>query len=241
MITHEFRTIAYRTIEPSQQGYSPMSSAIWLLSYRLANATRDEYMQWFHEVHVAEKLARPGYSWAAHYQMLDCEPSKSSDPYYIAMFGGLTPRVFLDPSPAQLKLRQSGLTKDMMGCRVDARSTVYCEEWASRGAELGAVPGQAVAAPFIQVEFFHACGHDEDLSSWCAQQHMPHFAASDGCAASRKMIASAGAPRHAVLHEFASEAGARCIAAAEPDSEWRRRVDAQVKRPLGAARLGQRL
>ena len=218
-----------------------MSSAIWLLSYRLAKATRDDYLQWFHQVHVAEKLARPGYTWAAHYRMLDTDAASSSDPYYIAMFGGLTPRVFLDPSPAQLKLRQGGLTKDMMGCRIDARSTVYCEEWASRGAALGALPGQRVAAPFIRVEFFDACGHDEDLASWCAQEHMAHFAGSDGCVASRKMLASAGTPRHGVLHEFVSVAAARASAAAEPESEWRSRVDAQVQRPLGAAMLGQRL
>jgi hypothetical protein len=233
--------LAYRTIKALHRRRSAMSTAIWLLSYRLAEAARDDYLQWFHEVHVADKLARPGYTWAAHYAMLDSKATKSADPVYIAMFGAQTPRVFLDPSPAQLKLRQSGLTREMMECRIDGRSSVFCEEWSSRGTALGLSCGQAVVAPTIQLEFFDACGHDEDLASWCAQEHMPHFAGSEGCMASRKMIASAGAVRHAVLHEFASTAAAQTIAGAEALSEWHARVHAQVQQPLGTALLGQRL
>ena len=47
-----------------------MSTAVWLLSYGLTAQSRDDYLGWFHDVHVPEKLARPGYTWAAHYQII---------------------------------------------------------------------------------------------------------------------------------------------------------------------------
>jgi len=44
-----------------------MSTAIWLLDYSVAGDSLDSYLDWFHGVHVPEKLARPGYTWAALY------------------------------------------------------------------------------------------------------------------------------------------------------------------------------
>ena len=38
-----------------------MSNAIWTLIYDIAEENRDEYLAWFHEVHILEKLARDGY------------------------------------------------------------------------------------------------------------------------------------------------------------------------------------
>ena len=45
-----------------------MTAGIWLLFYDIAVADRDHYVDWFHRRHISEKLARPGYCWAAHFE-----------------------------------------------------------------------------------------------------------------------------------------------------------------------------
>ena len=39
-----------------------MDRAVWAIIYDLPEEGRDEYMEWFHGVHIPEKLARPGYT-----------------------------------------------------------------------------------------------------------------------------------------------------------------------------------
>ena len=46
-----------------------MDRAVWAVIYDLPEEGRDEYMAWYHGVHIPEKLARPGYAWAAHYEV----------------------------------------------------------------------------------------------------------------------------------------------------------------------------
>jgi len=41
---------------------------IWLIKYGLQQEAQEEYLDWFHDIHIAEKLARPGYTWASHYR-----------------------------------------------------------------------------------------------------------------------------------------------------------------------------
>ena len=82
-----------------------MSDAIWIIMYDLKHDRETEYLEWFDEVHIPEKLARPGYTWASHYQVLPDggeTVSGGRDRGYIAMFGGEATSVFYNPSPAQL-------------------------------------------------------------------------------------------------------------------------------------------
>ena len=44
-----------------------MAASVWQLNYDIAAADRDHYLSWFHDTHIPEKLARPGYRWAAYY------------------------------------------------------------------------------------------------------------------------------------------------------------------------------
>ena len=105
-----------------------MTAGIWLLSYDIAAADRDHYVDWFHRCHIPEKLARPGYRWAAHFEAPPT--SRNSGLYrYIGMFGGDSTRVFLDPSPAQLKLTQSNDTRAMMALRQNPSSAILAHEW----------------------------------------------------------------------------------------------------------------
>lgn len=48
-----------------------MAASVWLLNYDIAAADRDHYLSWFHDEHIPEKLAPPGYRWAAHYDGSD--------------------------------------------------------------------------------------------------------------------------------------------------------------------------
>ena len=47
--------------------------------------------------------------------------------------------------------------------------------------------------------------------------------------------------RNCVLHEFGNAAVADSIAASEPASEWRTRIEGSVARPLGSAVVAERL
>ena len=96
--------------------------------YDIAAVDRDHYVDWFHRYHIPEKLARLGYRWAAYFEAPS--PSANSDLYgYIGIFGGDSTRVFLDPSPAQLKLTQSDETRAMMALRQNPSSAILAHEW----------------------------------------------------------------------------------------------------------------
>ena len=60
-----------------------MDRGIWAIWYDLPAEHQAEYLEWFHHVHIPDKLARPGYVWAAHYELED-------DKGYLALFGGAT-------------------------------------------------------------------------------------------------------------------------------------------------------
>ena len=79
------------------------TTGIWLSLYDIAAADRDHYVDWFHRFHIPEKRVRRGYRWSAHFEA--APTSGNSDLYqYIGLFGEDSNRVFLDQSPAQLKL-----------------------------------------------------------------------------------------------------------------------------------------
>ena len=74
-----------------------MTAGIWLLFYDIAGLIVITMSIGFIAI-IFPKSARPGYRWAAHFEV--APPSGSGDLYrYIGMFGGDLTRVFLDPSP----------------------------------------------------------------------------------------------------------------------------------------------
>lgn len=169
-----------------------MSQAIWTLSYAISDDDGDRYLDWFHGQHIPEKLARPGYDWASHYE--HPVPGITGQRGYVAFFGGQASRVFFDPSPAQLRDRQDALTREMMGCRIAGRWVVYCEEWS-------AVEGE-VQAPAMSIHCIDAAGRDEALQAWCVQQFAPALSGTPGVRGVRKWLAASNAPRHALVTEF---------------------------------------
>jgi hypothetical protein len=178
-----------------------MAPSVWLLNYDIAAADRDHYLSWFHDEHIPEKLARPGYRWAAHYEASAIHDA--SGPYrYIGMFGGDSTKVFLDPSPAQLKLTQTENTRAMMRLRQNPSAAILAHEWSSFATD-NILDGQ-INAPFIDLLSIEAPQHDERIGSIAAQHLVTDFVAQVGAIACHKFTNVMGAPRHMMLFEMAS-------------------------------------
>ena len=145
-------------------------------------ADRDHYVDWFHRCHVPEKLARPGYRLAAHFEAPPL--SGNSDLYrFIAIFGGDSTRILLDPSPVQLKLTRSIDTCTMMALRQNLPSAFLTHKWSwpapgdTSAHFVTGAPDAAINAPHIQILTVKAGAHDESVGGLCAQKLAPKFAA----------------------------------------------------------------
>ena len=140
---------------------------------------------------------------------------------YIGMFGGDSTKVFLDPSPAQLKLTQTENTRAMMGLRQNPSAAILAHEWSIFARNTipetqidGQINGQ-IDGPYIDLLSIEAPQHDERIGSIAAQHLAPDFVAQDGAIACHKFTNVMGAPRHMMLFEMAS-GGCRSSAAEVP-------------------------
>lgn len=185
-----------------------VSHAIWGIIYDLPEQGRDDYLAWFHDVHMGEKLARPGYVWAAHYEVVDTQGIHISSlgtthegdrgHGYIALFGGADTQVFLDPSPAQIKPRQTPLTREMMEKRIGQRSFIAAEEWSAQGDQNEHRRGH----PLIHLDCCDAPGGDEALGAWCVQVLKPAIHQQLTFRRISKFLAATGPMKHVILAEF---------------------------------------
>lgn len=232
-----------------------MDRAIWAIFYDLPDEGREEYLDWFHGVHIPEKLSRPGYLWAAHYEVVhpgaafekvldrlghSDDPAQASGAGYIALFGGESTRTFYDPSPSQLKESQSEETRGMTGRRVQPLGLIFCEEWRADGPDV-ASRESGTLAPAIQMGRYDAQGNDEDLEAWYAQERMVGVECTKGCVGARKLLASAGSPRHSVLYEFVSLKAREDNYVALEETEWTHRVHGYLLHPPGSPLVGSRI
>lgn len=229
------------------RGRPSVSRAIWTIIYDLAEEGRDTYLAWFHDVHIPEKLARPGYRWAAHYQVVTRagKPTTSlggraqgSGPLgYIAMFGGTDTSTFLHPSPAQIKPRQTVETRAMMGLRIGQRSFIATEEWCT---EATGNQGRH-AHPLIELTCCDVARDDESFGAWCVQELMPALMQSADVCAVSKMLATSGPMKHAVLAEFAAPTTPFYAQDRLPRTEWAARVNADQRHIPGSPFLARRI
>jgi hypothetical protein len=221
-----------------------MSNAIWIIVYDLKNARKEEYLRWFHDVHIPEKLARPGYTWAAHYQVLrdgDEMPSDNGHIGCIALFGGQSTSVFYNPSPAQIKPTQSEETRDMMTCRMNSQSLILSEEWASQGQAIGDDINPAIRADIISLALCNAAGNDEDFGAWLVQDYLKSAGQVPGSIRVRKFLASTGGAKHAIIHERENVSTSPMAFARGENGEWSARVETYVAYPLGQPKTATRL
>ena len=49
-------------------------SGLWLIAYDLIPEKEADYLDWFHGIHIPEKLARPGYTWPCLARPLQVNP-----------------------------------------------------------------------------------------------------------------------------------------------------------------------
>ncbi len=198
-----------------------MDRGIWALWYEVADADKAAYLAWFHGVHIPEKLSRPGYLWAAHYELghggsrfkkvVDGlqhanEAGLGRGGGYLALFGGLTAHTFLNPSPAQLVPLQSPETKRMIGLRQQVYSCIFAEETRVDGPDVAKRGPGITPGPFVQMGNFNVASLaiEAEVGAWYAQHRLPFMAAMPGCIGARKLLATAGWGKHSILYEFVS-------------------------------------
>ena len=128
------------------------------------------------------------------------------DGSYIALFGGETAHTFLAPSPAQLAARQSAETKSFMRMRLQSSACILAEEAGVDGPDIARRGARRTPGPVIQLGNYNAANPavEDDLGAWYAQERLPMLSKLPGCIGARKMLASVGAYKHAILHEFVS-------------------------------------
>ena len=175
-----------------------MDRGIWAIWYDVDNADRRDYLRWFHDVHIPEKLGRPGYRWAAHYAL--------HGGGHVALFGAESAYSFLAPSPAQLKERQNEETRRHMAMRRNGAWCILTEETRVDGPDAMLRRSDGTPGPVIQLGHYDAASAEveDDLGAWSAQERLPLLSKLPGCVGARKMLATIGVYKHAILHEFAS-------------------------------------
>ena len=227
-----------------------MDRGIWAIWYEISIEHNTEYLDWFHHVHTPEKLSRPGYAWAAHYELAYVGKGQGggAGKGYLALFGGATAHTFFNPSPGQLLQRQGAETKRMMGMRLQPSACILAEETRVDGPDVAHRGPGMTTGPVIQMGNYNAANPaaEDDLGAWYAQERLPLLAALPGCIGARKMLAAAGAYKHAILHEFVSlELRERHFAPHEAQahdpSTWMGRVRPQLTHAPRSPAVGQRI
>lgn len=218
-----------------------MDRGTWAIWYGIEDKDSSAYMSWFHEVHIPEKLSRPGYLWAAHYA-LDGENG------YLALFGGATAHTFLSPSPAQLAQRQSAETKHFMSMRRQSSTSILAEEIRVDGPETSQRAEDGTTGPVIEFASYDAEGPaaEADVGAWYAQEHLPLLSKLPGCIGARKLLSTVGAQKHAFLQEFVSQESRRRYcdshdAQVRDPSTWTARIQTQLSHAPRSPAIGTRI
>jgi hypothetical protein len=236
---------------------------IWAIWHDLAAEHRSEYLDWFHRVHIPEKLSRPGYLWAAHYELghggtrfkkvVDSlrhttAPALGRGGGYLALFGGVDAHTFLNPSPAQLAKRQSAETRSMIGLRREVYACIFAEETRVDGPDVAKRGPGMTPGPVVQMGNFNVVNSDseDDVGAWYAQYRLPFMAAMPGCIGARKLLASVGWGKHSILYEYVSlEAREQYFIPHEEEAHdarsWTAHIITQLRHAPCSPAVGRRL
>ncbi len=228
-----------------------MENAIWTIMYDFPKDGLDDYLSWFHEIHIPEALSRKGYLWAAHYQIVPHEgriilrrsdgPALPVDTGYAILYGGESTRTFFDPSPTQLKERYDTETREMIARRIRPVTYIHAVEWRTEGLESDRRDPKGMPGPFIQMGCFDASGQDEELGTWYAQERMVLWSRLPGSVGGRKLLATVGPQRHGVLYDFTSMELHKKHFPPLNRTEWSSRVHSHLLHPQGSSFWGRRI
>ncbi len=221
-----------------------MDNGIWAVWYDIDASHKAEYLEWFHIVHIPEKLTRPGYCWAAHYELGHGGRGKG----YVALFGGETTQTSLYPSPGQLAKNQSAETREHLAMRRPLGACILAEEARVDGPDAGKRAPGLTSAPVMQIGNYNAPtpAVEDDLGGWYAQERFPLLAKLPGSVGARKMLATVGVYKHAIIHEFTSlELREQHFAAHEAERDdpntWMARVVPQLEHAPYSPAVGIRI
>ncbi len=239
-----------------------MDSGIWITWYNLPDKGRDSYLEWLHGTYIPQQLARPGFTWAAHYASLDnvklsgakgrlSNVKSNAVPVgdrYILLFGGSDAHAFVRPAPSEFHAQMPAADRKMLAMRLAARANIMAEEARIHGPAATQPLDKIELSPCIQIGSFNpGAGQDEDeLASWYATWRMPCMEKLPGCVRVRKYASVAGWAKHAILYEFVSAAARNDNfidhESPHPEQEaWSDRVVRQLVHAPGSPNLAQRI
>ena len=198
-----------------------MDHGIWATWYDLLEGSNEkEYFSWLHEMYLPGLLQRPGYAWAAHYEITggggrmqeihdrlqragDDVPTGSR---YLVLVGAGSPHVFFHPNAVWNEREETGETAAMLARRVGSRVCIFSEEARVNGPEFVRSAPATTPGPAIQMGSFRTGSFDDelDLASWYAQYRLPAMSRMTGCIRTRKLVSVAGWAKHSILYEFTS-------------------------------------
>lgn len=197
-----------------------MNTGFWITWCNLPDKGREDYLSWLHGTYIPKVLARPGVLSAAHYASEASAPmpregrlKQTTDATvpigdrYLLIFGGTSPYVFVNPTPAQFHAGLSEHDRRMLALRIGERSNIMMVEGQVYGPEGKNRADDMAFSPAIQLGSFNADSYqDEDeLAAWYAQWRLPRSMATlPGCIQVRKLISISGWAKHACLYEFTS-------------------------------------
>jgi hypothetical protein len=135
-----------------------------------------------------------------------------------------------------------------MQMRQRSAACILVEEARVEGPEAGMRDEHGTPGPVIQFGNYNAASPavEDDLGGWYAQERLPLLAKLTGCIGARKMLASVGAYKHAILHEFVSlelreqHFGPYEAQAHDPET-WMGRVRPQLTHAPRSPAIGRRI
>jgi len=156
-----------------------LDSGIWATWYDLPDQGRDEFLDWLHGTHLPALVARPGYLWAASYEVLresPAPPERRYDPetepdgdigmgwHFIQLVGAPAPRVFFNPNWDALPEVTSPEAQEMLGRRVGTRHAILMEEGRVDGPEAAERAVATAPGPVIQMGSFRLKTQEADFA-----------------------------------------------------------------------------
>ena len=240
-----------------------MDRGIWATWYDLPEDGRDAYFDWLHGTHLPALCRRPGYAWAAHYEIgsggakMDeigarlarpDEPDVGTGSQFLILVGAPSPHVFLNPRIDEIETKEDGEARSMLARRIGERFCIFTEEARVTGPDFGAKPAGGTPAPAIQMGSFRTktLADEIDIGAWYAQYRLPAMSRMPGCIETRKLVSLVGWAKHAILYEFASlEARHEHFQSHESlaleDGEWTNRVISYTVHAPGSPSVGRRI
>ena len=122
------------------------------------------------------------------------------------LLGGETANTFLNPSPAQIREKESAETLAMLDKRIGERTCIFAEVDRVEGPEAASRPDGTTPAPVVQMGSYNCFTPEDDfdLSAWYAQNRLPELGRMPGAVCTRKLVSAAGWAKHSIFYEFVS-------------------------------------